>query len=242
MVVAVEDEVESVDRLHGLSGGILLVVGCVDAVGHARVHDADDVVGLFFFLHSLDPLGRAVLDIFKLHAFPCLLRNPVGDGWCDEAEDGNLESLAVEHLVGWEVGLACGGINYVGSEDGETALLGVFVEDGFAHLYVVVAYDGDIVADIVADVGYLMAAVDAVCVEIVGCGLALQHVASVDEEHVAWCLLYGMSYVGMYPLEASFAPVVMSEIVRKIVAVYIGGKYYFKMFVCSAHVLPCLVK
>ena len=75
----------------------------------------------------------------------------------------------------------------------------------------------------------------------IGSGLALQHVTPIYEKHIAWRFLNGISHKSMHSLKASFAPMVMPEVVRKVVSMYVGGKYYFKVYCVFAHLSLVLV-
>jgi len=163
-------------------------------------------------------------------------------GWCDKSHHCDFYALAIEDSVGRKIWLACVCVNYIGSEHRKTAFVDVLAEYVLAHLNVVVANDSHIIADVVAYISHLMAFVLAVVIEVIGSGLALQHVTPIYEKHIAWRFLNGISHKSMHSLKASFAPMVMPEVVRKVVSMYVGGKYYFKVYCVFAHLSLVLVR
>ena len=153
-------------------------------------------------------------------------------GRSDETDDCYLHSAAIEHGVGLEVWFSGFDAYGICSQHGEVAIGHIAVEHLMPRLEVVVADNGYIIADEVAEVGHTVMPAFAYEVEIIRCRLALQHVATINQDGAAGFPLTLLCHEGIHSLQAAFAPARMSEIERKIVAMYIAceNDSYFTSF------------
>ena len=95
----------------------------------------------------------------------------------------------------------------------------IAVEQFVATLNVVVANHTHVVAYEVAHVARFVLGAAVHEVEIVGGGLTLKDVPSVNQHRAARQLSHLLSNKAVHPLQTALTPAVMPEVVRKIVAV-----------------------
>ena len=86
-------------------------------------------------------------------------------------------------------------------------------------------------ADEVAEIGNAVVALVCHEIEVVACGFALQHVASVNEDGPHGVMLALLCNKPMHPLQTSFPPAVVPEVIGKVVAVDVCREddFYFAL-------------
>ena len=85
MVVAEEDDVETVHLFRNLTGSILVVLGSHDTTVPTTMKETYDDVGLLLFLQQLHPFAGTANHFLKPHTTPHRLMKPVGNGRCQHA-------------------------------------------------------------------------------------------------------------------------------------------------------------
>ena len=103
MIVAEEYEVEARHLTRHFLRGILLVGGCCDASRLSRMEQSDDDICFLFLFHDLHPLLGCGDHLVETQSAPDILREPVGDGRCDHAENGDAASVALDDRVRLQV-------------------------------------------------------------------------------------------------------------------------------------------
>ena len=181
VVVTEEDDVQSFHLLGDFLGGVLVVAVGDDASVPATVEEPDDDVGLLLFTQDFHPFAGARNHLFETHARPQVLVQPVGNGGCQHAEDGDAHALALQHQVGLDVGLAAFQVDDVRTEDGAVQFLDPLVVHLVADLDVVVAEGLGVVLQVVHHLGSDVGLVGGHEVGVVAGGLALQDVAVLKE-------------------------------------------------------------
>ena len=172
-----------------------------------------------------------------MQAAPDVLREPVGNGWCDHSENGNLHSLSVQDGVGGHVGLARCRIDDVGPQHRAIHLVDPLVVAGVSRLNVMIAESLGIVLHIVDDIGSHIGRGGIDVVEVVARGLSLQDVAIVDKDDVVAKFLAQTVYVSTNASQRSALGLASDEVVREERTVHITGfndaqAYSLILFLC----------
>ena len=102
-------------------------------------------------------------------------------------------------------------------------------------LDVVVANHRHIITDVVADVSHPVTRVLTMRVEIISGGFSLQHIATINQEHVTRTFLHHLRHKRMHPLETSLAPVVMTEVVREVISMHVRREDNLQMLRLCTH-------
>ena len=238
VVVAEEHDVESRYLAgYGLRG-ILLVAVSPYAAALAGVEQAEDQVALFHLLQVLHPLLGTAYHFLKLQPFPYRLVQPVGDGWRQHTDDGNLHAFAVEHGVGVDVGQAGCRADDVGPQRWAAHLANPLVVDLMARLDVVVADGLAVVLHVVHHLGSYVLLARCHEVRPVACGLSLQYVAVVNQQQLVAVLLAEAVHVGVHPRQRSLDGLCFfHEVVGEEVAVYVARLHHLQPngFLCLCH-------
>src|SRR5574344_609352 len=79
-------------------------------------------------------------------------------------------------------------------------------------------------------------------VEVISGRLALQHCTSIYEQHVARIVLQHLCHKSMNTLETSFSPVFMTEVIRKVIPMYVCRENNLQMFSLCAHTICKVTK
>ena len=90
--------------------------------------------------------------------------------------------------------------------------------------YVVITYYTYVVANEITHVANLMTFPTVNEIEVISCWLTLKNVASVNKDGTARQTPHLLTDKAMDTLQTAFAPTVVTEIVRKIIAVDISGE------------------
>ena len=193
------------------------------------MEEADDYVGMRVAPDTLHPQACRRHHVVEPQSAPQVARKPVGDGGCNEAEDGNAHTLALDDGVGFQVGLSCLGVCHVGTQHGASAFGYPLVIDAVPRLHIVVAQGLGIVPHIVGDLGSYVGGVAVYVVVIVTYGLALQDVAIVQEQQPVSILLAQPSDITAHAGHASGFGLTVDKIVRKKTAMHVAGLYYSQL-------------
>ena len=147
------------------------------------MEQSDDQVRLLVPAEVINPLAGTSHHFLKVQAAPQRLVEPVGNGRCQHAENGNTDALPLHDGVGGHVGLSCMRVDDVGTKHGTLHLADPLVIDVVPGFHVVVAEGLCVVLQVVDDLCRDVRHVRLHIIIIVADGLSLQDVAVVQQHH-----------------------------------------------------------
>ena len=230
MVVAHKHDVEARNIAGYVQRGILPVFAAHQQGVLSGMEHTDYNIGTLLFADYLHPLAGGLFHVVKTKSPPQILGEPHRNGGRYHAENGNLHSVALQHLVGPEVGFARSGIDDVGAQHRSTAVARPTVENGTSRLYIVVAHIGGIIAHEVQHIGGYVERYRVDVVIVIGGGLALQDVAVVQQNQVVLIGFARFLHKCVHACQASGGLPLKDEIVGIEITVDITGLYYFQFY------------
>lgn len=205
------------------------------------MEETDEIVGFHLLSQESKPFAGAGSDVLEVKTCPHLFGHPVRDGGSDEADEGDEGFSSLEEDVGSESTFTGLVIDDIGAEDREMAAFDKVLNHLAAHLDVMIAEDAGVVADVVAHVRHsvqvLFGLAEALGVEEIGRGRALQQVAPIDEDCTSRQSANLLGDKGMDTLQRTLAPRAAAEIIGEEIAVHIGGEDDIDF--ALSHVLGC---
>ena len=203
VVVTEKDEVEARHLTRHFLGGVLLIGRRRDTARLSRMEESDDNIGFLLLFHDFHPALGCRHHLVETQPAPDVLRQPVGNGGGEHAEDSNAASVALDDGVRLQIRRARGCVDDVGTEHGTFDGSDPFVVDPVPGFHIVVADRLRVIAEIVDDLcgDVRLCGVDEIGV--VAHGLSLEDVAVVEEQHVLAILFTQFVHIAAHARHAS---------------------------------------
>ena len=196
VVMAKEYYVETWHFLCNSERSILFIFRGNDSTVLTTMEDADYHVRLLVLLDVLHPFPGTGHHVLEMETAPEILCQPVRNGWSQQAEHGNLHTLAVQDDVRLDVRLASLGVDDVGSQNRAVQLLDPFVVNRMTGLNIMVTERLCIILHIVDHIRSHVASLGVHIIIIVAGGLSLQNVAILQEDNIVLIRLSKVVDVG----------------------------------------------
>ena len=236
MVVSEEDDVEARHLLGHSLRSVLLVFISLDTALQSGMEQSENQVGLLHILDILHPFLGAAGHLFKLHAFPYRLVQPVGNGGCQHTDDTDLHTVDVMRGVGLQSGIDALRIGLailvfflhdVRTQQRTAYLANPLVVHLMSGLDVVVAHRLCIVFHVVDHLCCQVHVLGHHVVRPVHTGLSLQYIAVVYQQQVVAVLLALLGDIGVGTGQCSVDGLVVHEVPRKEMSVHITCLNHF---------------